>query len=185
MKSKKLLLDKIALEIERCRICKKAKIGRAVPGEGNSDAKVVFIGEAPGRKEAETGRPFIGRSGQLLRSLIKEVYVKEKDIYITSPVKYLPKRGTPNSSEIAHGKIHLDKQLAVIKPKIIVLLGTTAQKALLAKLHPVLKEHGRIVIEEKRKYFITLHPAAVLRFPKYKSLFRSDFKKLQKLINEE
>lgn len=185
MNSKDTLLKKIAREIEKCRICKKDTIGRAVPGEGNSDAKIVFIGEAPGRKEAETGRPFIGRSGQLLRSLIKEVGLKEKDIYITSPVKYLPKRGTPSASNIAHGKVHLDKQLAVVKPKIVVLLGTTAQKALLVKLYPILKEHGKIIIEEKGKYFITLHPAAVLRFPKYKSLFRSDFKKLKKLINEE
>ncbi len=185
MRSKDLLLEKIATEIEKCRICKKDKIGRAVPGEGSANAKIVFIGEAPGRKEAESGRPFIGRSGRLLRSLIKEVGLKEKDIYITSPVKYLPKRGTPTASDIAHGKVHLDKQLAVINPRIIVLLGTTAQKALLTKLYPVLKEHGRIIMEEKRKYFITLHPAAVLRFPKYKSLLRSDFKKLQKLINEE
>lgn len=185
MKSKDLLLKKIARVIEKCRVCKKDKIGRAVPGEGNSDAKIVFIGEAPGRKEAESGRPFIGRSGQLLRSFIKGVGLKEKDIYITSPVKYLPKHGTPTAPDIAHGKIHLDKQLAVITPEIIVLLGTTAQKALLAKLYPVLKEHGRIIIENNGKYFITIHPAAVLRFPKYKSLFRFDFKKLQKLINEE
>lgn len=184
MKSKDLLLKKIVHEIEKCRICKKNKIGQAVPGEGNSDAKIVFIGEAPGRMEAESGRPFIGRSGQLLRSLIKKVGLKEKDTYITSPVKYLPKRGTPTAADITHGKIHLDKQLAIINPQIIILLGTTAQKALLSKLYPILKEHGRIVIEDKKRYFMTLHPAAVLRFPKYKPLIESDFRKLQELIKE-
>src|SRR4051812_37511962 len=102
-------LDQIAIEIENCKICQVDKSGMAVPGEGNADATLMFVGEAPGREEAKTGRPFIGRSGQLLRSLIKEAGLKEEDVYITSPVKYLPNRGTPTPSDIAHGKIHFDK----------------------------------------------------------------------------
>src|SRR6266498_2582201 len=117
-------LDKLAHEIAQCKICKVGKSGMVVPGEGNPDADVVFIGEAPGRQEAATGRPFIGRSGQLLRKMIREIGLDdEKDVYITSPVKYLPDRGTPTSSDIAHGRIHLMKQFAIIKPKVVMLLG--------------------------------------------------------------
>src|SRR5689334_19698496 len=107
-------LDKVAKEIESCRICKIGKSGKAVVGEGSPDAEIVFIGEAPGKNEAIAGRPFIGRSGKYLRSQIASVGLKESEVYITSPVKYLPDRGTPTSVDIRHGKIHLDKQLAII-----------------------------------------------------------------------
>jgi DNA polymerase len=178
-------LDRIAQEIEHCTICQKDSIGIAVPGEGNPNADVVFIGEAPGKKEAETGKPFIGRSGQLLRSLIRSIGLDdEKDVYITSPVKYLPRRGTPSSSQIAHGREHLMKQLAVIQPKIVVLLGRVAAEGVLQEKVAVSKEHGK-VIEEKDgiKYFLTIHPAAALRFSqKYKPLLEEDFQKLKKLL---
>lgn len=179
-------LDKIAKEIENCKVCKVGKGGMAVPGEGNPDADIVFIGEAPGRQEAATGRPFIGRSGQLLRSLIREIGLDDqKDVYITSPVKYLPDRGTPTSQDIAHGRIHLMKQFAVIKPKIVVLLGRVAAEGVLEKKVFVSKEHGEI-IEEKDgiKYFLTYHPAAALRFPnKFKPLLQEDFEKVKKLLS--
>ncbi|HZE86618.1 MAG TPA: uracil-DNA glycosylase [Methylomirabilota bacterium] len=183
--NKQTELDQIAREIERCKICKVGKSGKAVPGEGNPDADLVFIGEAPGKKEAETGRPFIGRSGQLLRSLIRSIgFDDEKDVYITSPVKYLPDRGTPTSADIAHGRVHLMKQFAVIQPKVVVLLGRVAAEGVLERKVAVAKEHGHI-IEEKDgiKYFLTLHPAAALRFPhKYKPLLQEDFKKLKSLM---
>jgi len=177
-------LNKIVKEIENCEICKVGKNGKAVAGEGNPDADIVFIGEAPGKQEAATGRPFIGRSGQLLRSLIREIGLKEEDVYITSPVKYLPDRGTPTSEDIAHGRAHLMKQFAVIHPKVVVLLGRVAAEGVLQKKVFVSKEHGA-VIEEKDgiKYFLTLHPAAALRFPqKYKPLLQEDFQKIKKTI---
>lgn len=182
--NKSVELKKIALEIERCRICKIGKSGKAVVGEGNSDAKVVFIGEAPGRKEAETGRPFIGRSGQLLRSLIGEVGLKEEEVFITSPVKYLPDRGTPTLQDIIHGKIHLNKQLEIINPQIIVLLGNVAVQGVLGRKIPVGSAHGEILrlTQDDKKYFVTFHPAAGLRFPPLKKKLISDFKKLKKVI---
>lgn len=182
--NKQQALDKIAAEIENCKICKIGKQGKAVPGEGNPDADVVFIGEAPGKKEALEGRPFIGRSGQLLRSLIRGIGLDEQDVYITSPVKYLPDRGTPTSEDIAHGRIHLMKQFEVIKPKIVMLLGRVAAEGVLQKKVKVASEHGQI-IEEKDgiKYFLTLHPAAALRFPnKYRPELEEDFKKLERLL---
>ena len=166
-----------------------------MPGEGNPDADIVFIGEAPGKQESVSGRPFIGRSGQLLRSLIREIGLDDvKDVYITSPVKYLPLRGTPTSEDIAHGRSHLLGQLEVIQPKFVVLLGRVAAEGVLEKKVFVTKEHGE-VIEEKDgpsrlgeprrriKYFLTYHPAAVLRFPnKFKALMKEDFIKVKKLL---
>lgn len=175
-------LNKIASEIERCRVCKAEKSGKAVPGEGNPDADIVFLGEAPGRTEAATGRPFVGRSGQLLRRMIRESGLTEADVYITSPVKYLPDRGTPTKAHIKHGKTHLDKQLSVIRPKFIVLLGSTAVYAMLGKVVPVMKEHGTILSTDGRKYLLTIHPAAVLRFPKYAPIMKMDFEKIRELI---
>ena len=178
-------MSQIAGEIGNCKICRTGKSGKAVVGEGSLDAEVVFIGEAPGKTEAETGRPFVGRSGKLLRSMIVGIGLKESDVYITSPVKYLPDRGTPSSADIAHGRMHLMKQLVIISPKLVVLLGRVAAEGALEKKVFVVKEHGRI-IEEKDgiRYFLTLHPAAVLRFPnKYKKEFEKDFRKLKALIN--
>ena len=86
MNKKKELL-KIAREIEKCALCRKWGTGEPVPGEGNPEAKIVFIGEAPGRQEARTGRPFVGRSGKLLRAAILEAGLSDEDVYITSPVK--------------------------------------------------------------------------------------------------
>lgn len=179
---KKKALDQIAKEIERCQICKQGKSGKAVAGEGNSDADVVFIGEAPGRQEAKTGRPFVGRSGQLLRSLIRESGLLEANVFITSPVKYLPDRGTPTFQDIVHGRTHLAKQLAVIEPKILVLLGAVASLGVLEEKIPIGKRHGEIIKKAGKKYFVTFHPAAALRSPKLKTLLLADFLKLRDLL---
>lgn len=180
--SKQDQLDKISREIAKCRVCKSGKSGLPVPGEGNPDAKIVFLGEAPGKTEAASGRPFIGRSGQLLRRMIREIGLTEENVYITSPVKYLPNRGTPTRAHIQHGRVHLSKQLEIINPKVIVLLGNTAIYAMLDVHLPALKEHGNIVKRDGRKYLLTIHPAAVLRFPKYTPIMRADFQKVLTLI---
>ncbi len=196
-------LEKIAKEIDNCKVCKVGKSGKAVPGEGNPDADIMFVGEAPGRQEAATGRPFIGRSGQLLRSLIRDSGLKEQDVFITSPVKYLPDRparnrsakasaggGTPTPADIAHGRIHLLKQLEIIQPKFVVLLGNVAALGVLGNpsagsglgKFAVTKMHGKTMEENGIKYFFTFHPAAGLRFPPIKKLILKDFEKLKDLV---
>jgi len=175
-------LQKIAHEIEVCVECKVGKSGKAVPGEGNADAKIMFVGEAPGRNEALIGRPFIGRSGKLLRKLINESGLIEEEVFITSPVKYLPDYITPTPKDVLHGKTHFDKQVGVIDPKIIVLLGRVASLAVLNQNIQVVKKHGEIVEEKGRKYFITVHPSAAIRFKKMKLLIEEDFKSLRSLI---
>jgi len=177
-------LEKISKEIEKCEVCKIGKSGKAAPGEGNPDADIVFVGEAPGREEAKTGRPFVGRSGQLLRSLIREIGLEEKDVYITSPVKYLPDKGTPSKEDIAHGRIHLFKQLEIIDPKVIVLLGNVAIEAVLDEKIPILTNHGKVIKKDGKIYFLSLHPAAAIRFHSYKKILREDFQKLKHLLKQ-
>jgi DNA polymerase len=203
--NKQLALERINQTIIHCRICPVGKSGNPVVGEGSAEAEVVFVGEAPGKQEAASGRPFIGRSGQLLRSLIRGIGLKEEEVYITSPVKYLPNGkdgtpgGTPSSADIAHGRIHLMEQLGVIQPRIVVLLGRVAAEGVLQKKVKVVSEHGQVIEEsfdfaryqtvrgsaqdKKTKFFLTLHPAAVLRFPKkYKPELEEDFRKLKRIL---
>lgn len=183
MNTKQQELQKVADEIISCKACRIDRVGVAVVGEGSADADVLFVGEAPGKLESETGRPFIGRSGKLLRKLITEVLkLKEEDVYITSPVKYLPTYVTPKPADIQHGKIHFDKQLEIIDPKIIVLLGNTAIQAVLGRKIPVAKDHGAIISEQGKKYFVTVHPAAAIRFQKFRPIIEGDFKELKKLL---
>ena len=177
-------LLRVAEEIANCEICRENKIGIAVPGDGNPDAHIVFIGEAPGKKESVTGKPFIGRSGKNKRKMIREILGLDdlKDVYITSPVKYLPVHGTPIPSEIAHGRIHLIKQLEIINPQIVVLMGNVAIKGVLDEMIPIKKRHGEIIEKDGRRYFLTLHPAAGLRFPPLKKIIEEDFIFLKKEI---
>ena len=179
---KERVLKGIAAEIARCRSCKKGCSGKAVPGEGSANARVVFIGEAPGREEAKTGRPFVGRSGNLLRQSIRELGLDEAEVFITSPVHYLPDRGTPSSEMIRHGREHLFQQLAVIDPEIIVLLGATACRAVLDRKVEVAKLHGTTARTDRRTCFITFHPAYAIRFTEGKRLFLEDFARLKRLI---
>lgn len=187
-------LEKIASQIENCDICKENKIGKPVPGEGGSNAKIMFVGEAPGRQESQTGRPFIGRSGKYLTRLIESTGLSRKDVYITSPVKYFPVKPdghsgrAPTDQEITHGKTHFDKQVEIVNPKLIVLLGKVAAYALLGKSVTdsvnLKTEHGKIISQNGRRYLFTYHPAAALRFPQIKQPVEEDFKKLKRIIKE-
>ncbi len=184
-RQKQLALDHITKQIESCRVCKTGKIGKAVSGEGNADADIVFLGEAPGKTEAKTGRPFVGPAGKLLRKLIEDAGLDESDIYITSPVKYLPKYVTPTPKDIAHGKKHLMAQLDIIQPKIIVLMGAVAAFAMLDRRVSLSQEHGKPLEHQEKKYFITYHPAAPLHSPKVRKDLIHDFKLLKKYLGQK
>jgi DNA polymerase len=177
-----LKLAEIAEEISKCRACKRNKIGKAVPGEGDPNAKVVFVGEAPGKNESEVGRPFIGRAGQILRRMIRNCGLKEEGVYITSAVKYLPKYLTPNTSDIKHGRKHLFAQLEIIRPKVVVLLGNVAVQAVLEEKLSIAKAHGKTIEKEGINYFIAYHPAAMLHNPNVSKEIVKDFKKLKRIL---
>lgn len=179
--SNKFLTD-IAKEIAKCKECMENKFGLPVPGEGNPAAKIMFIGESPGPNEAKVGRPFVGRSGKLLTELLNSIGIKKEEVFITSPVKYYQGKRALKNSEIEHGTKHLVKQVEAIKPKLIVLLGQVAMKALFPdKKAKVSDVHGKLFCFDK-VYFPTFHPAAAVRFPKIKDLMKKDFEKLHKLI---
>ncbi len=181
--SRKEDLQKIAREIERCRECKIGGTGVPVPGEGTGETAVMFIGEAPGGEESKTGRPFVGRSGKFLRNMIAGIGLGERDVFITSPVHYRPNEGRPSPAMIDHGMTHLLKQIEAIDPRIIVLLGNTACRAVLGRNVGVAKEHGTVVEQNGRHCFITFHPAYAFRFPQGRKKFTRDFAKLKELIN--
>jgi len=174
-------------EIRRCTACPLWK-GRtlAVPGEGPKNAKIIVIGEAPGAEEDHQGVPFVGRSGKFLDSLFTKINLNRKNIFITSVVKcHPPQNRTPNSTEInTCQELWLHKQITLINPQIIILLGSTAVKATF-KTNILSKQHGTIVKKNNNNYFITYHPSAAMRFPKINQLMTQDFLKLKKIILKE
>ncbi len=176
-------LEQIAAEIAKCAVCSTAGKGKLVPGEGSSNADVIFVGEAPGKQEVITGRPFIGRAGKVLRELIASMGLATEDVFITSAVKYLPKNYvTPKQFDIEHGRTHLYKQLKVIKPKVIVLLGNVAAQSVLNQKFYIAKQHGEFISQDGLLYFISYHPAAPLYSPKLREVIFKDFKKLKRKL---
>jgi DNA polymerase len=151
-------------------------------GEGSADAQIVFVGEAPGRKEAESGRPFVGQAGQWLRRAIRGIGLHEDAIYLTSPIKYRPARGKPTAADIAHARIHLPRQLDIVNPKIVVLMGRPACLAVLNEEIAVRDRHGSLIERDGRTYLITCHPAAAARFPANRRAVQRDFRTLRRLV---
>jgi DNA polymerase len=176
-------LDKLADRIRACEKCGLCKTrNNVVPGEGPSDAKLFFIGEAPGRNEDETGRPFIGQSGRLLTILLREAGIDRKNVFITSILKCRPPNNRkPRGDEIESCKPYLLQQINIIKPKAIVLLGLTAISNMMGEQKKLKDTHGQVVGAGDYNYFITYHPAAARRFPGLKKTIIDDFKKLKRL----
>jgi len=177
-------LKKIAEEISKCKECKINKFGFPVVGEGNVNSRIIFVGEAPGPNESRVGRPFVGRSGKFLDKLLISVGINRKRVFITSPVKFYPGKRNLTKEEILHGSKHLKKQIEIINPKLLVLLGNTAVLAVLGKKLSVNKFHGKLINYNNRKCFITFHPSAAMRFPKINSAIKRDFVKLKSLLNK-
>jgi len=172
-------LEKINQQIKKCKRCSLWQAANnVVPGEGSIYSKIMFIGEAPGRQEDLTGRPFIGRAGELLNRLLKIAQIKRENVFITSVIKHRPpKNRQPQKPEIKACKIWWQKQIEILKPKLIILLGRVASDTVLGK--DFWKERGRLYQKEGERYFIVYHPAAGLRFPKIKKILEKDFKRLK------
>jgi uracil-DNA glycosylase family 4 len=176
-------MKKIEEEIRKCKICRKGKFGLPVPGEGNLDAKIFFVGMAPGRNESKVGRPFVGMAGKNLEKFLKSINLRREEVYLTSPVKYYPGKRNLKDEEILHGMKHLKKQVEIVNPKIIVLLGEVAYFGFFEKKEKITKIHGKIFYKDGRVFFVTFHPAAA-RFPKIKSLMQEDFRKLSLILKK-
>jgi len=156
-----------------------------VPGEGPLNPDIMLIGQAPGANEDIQRRPFVGRSGQLLDRLLKETKIGRKNVYITSVVQFFPfKNREPSKVEMALCKPFIERQISVIKPRYIVLLGRIAARTILGE-ESVSENRGRIMTRDGINYLITLHPSAVLRFPKNEPLLKDDLKTVAEELKKD
>ncbi|MDQ3008905.1 MAG: uracil-DNA glycosylase [bacterium] len=158
-----------------------------VPGEGNIDAEIMFIGEAPGQNEAIQRRPFVGRSGQLFRKTLQEAAgIAETEVYISNIVKVRPPENRdPSPSEILAYKPFLNQEIEIIRPQVIVTLGRLSMGKFLPDVK-ISQVHGRLhkINWNERVLFVLpmYHPAAALRATKLKAEFVADFAKLPKIL---
>jgi DNA polymerase len=156
-----------------------------VPGEGQISAKIMFIGEAPGRSEDEKGKPFVGAAGRILDDLLKKAGIERSQVFITNIVKCRPPNNrVPEEDELIACRPYLDRQIALIKPKVICILGRTAYSSILGG-SSITANRGKIVERSGQKYFSTFHPAAVIYNKKLLSTLEADLKKLAAEINKE
>ena len=179
-------LEKIAAEIRGCPLCKLSRTRKnAVPGEGQLAAKIMFIGEAPGRSEDEKGKPFVGAAGRILDELLKKAGIERSQVFITNTVKCRPPNNRmPDDDEVAACKPYLDRQTALIKPKVICILGKTAYSSLLGG-NSITANRGKMVERSGQKYFLTIHPAAAIYNKSLLSVLEADLKKLSIEIKKE
>ncbi|HZC88471.1 MAG TPA: uracil-DNA glycosylase [Nitrososphaera sp.] len=179
-------LEKIATEVKGCPLCKLSRTRKnAVPGEGQLAAKIMFIGEAPGKTEDEKGRPFIGTAGKVLDNMLKKAGIERSQVFITNVVKCRPPNNrVPEEDEVIACRPYLDRQIALIRPKVICILGRTAYSSLLGG-GSITANRGKIVERAGQKYFLTIHPAAAIYNKSLISVLEADLKKLAKEIKNK
>lgn len=179
------LLDQIATEVRsctKCDLCKGTKNG--VPGEGSASAEVLFIGEGPGFHEDRQGRPFVGPSGQYLEQLLAIIGMTRNQVFITNVVKCRPPGNRdPLPDELAACRDYLDRQLALIKPEVVVTLGRYSMERFfpgqsITRIHGQPKRVGNVF------YLPLFHPAAALRRPEWREASEKDIQQIPKLLAE-
>jgi DNA polymerase len=178
-------LQKIKQQVTKCTKCELSKTrNKSVPGKGNYKADVIFVGEAPGKNEDMKGEPFIGIAGKKLTMALDSAGVTREEVYITNIVKCRPpKNRVPTTDERNTCQNYLEKEIDIIKPKIICVLGNTAFNSLLNG-NEITKFRGKIAKKNNQLYFLSVHPAATIYNQKLISVLKKDMKKLFKLIKE-
>jgi len=160
----------------KCDLCKTRT--NAVPGKGNFQSDVIFVGEAPGRNEDKHGEPFIGVAGKKLSIALDEAGISRDDVYITNIVKCRPPNNrVPKTNERDTCQEYLKQEISIIKPKIICILGNTAFNSILGGSE-ITKFRGKIVRKDNQLYFLTIHPAATIYNQKLIDVLKSDIVKL-------
>ncbi len=166
----------------KCDLCKTRT--NAVPGKGNFQSDVIFVGEAPGRNEDKNGEPFIGVAGKKLSIALDEAGISRDAVYITNIVKCRPPNNrVPKTSERNTCQEYLKQEISIIKPKIICILGNTAFNSILGGSE-ITKFRGKIVRKDNQLYFLTIHPAATIYNQELIDVLKSDIVKLFDLIRE-
>lgn len=185
MTTKQLQLENIEQQIKKCKKCKLCETAlNAVPGEGNVNATIVFIGEAPGANEDKTGKPFVGRAGKLLDLMLNKIDMNRQDVWIGNVIKHRPpKNRDPMPNEIKSCEPFLTQQLSIIQPQLIVTLGRFA----LNYFYPEGKisiDHGNLLKIDAYNIYPIYHPAAALRNKGFAKALLEDFIQIPKIINE-
>lgn len=188
-KIKKKLLEDLALEVKNCHRCRLFKQARnSVPGEGSSEAEVMFIGEGPGKREDETGKPFVGAAGKFLETLLESIGLKREQVFIGNVVKHRPPNNRdPLADEIKACTPYLDRQIKIIKPRLIVTLGRFPTEYILWQMNKPFEKitlargniYEGLLFGLQVKVMPTYHPAAGLYSGKYKKAIIEDFKKIR------
>ena len=180
-------LKKQIAEIDACDL--KNHANQLVFSDGNFRSKIMLVGEGPGQKEDEIGKPFMGDAGKLLNKMLAAIDIKRESIYITNVVNYRPPNNRkPTTAEINKYSKFLYEHISIINPKILIIMGGTAMEALIGNNFKISKERGiwKDVIIKGKTYLsiVTFHPAYLLRQPDQKKYSWIDLKKIRKKINE-
>ena len=178
-------LSELNEEIGRCQRCEIAKYRtKAVPGEGPEDAEIIFIGEAPGWHEDQQGRPFVGPAGQYLEQLLASIGLKRQQVYIANVIKCRPMANRdPLPTEIQNCLKWLERQIEILRPKMIVTLGRYS----MAKFFPgksISKIHGTAQRQDNIIYYAMYHPAAALHQQSLRQAIEADMLKIPALLTE-
>ena len=183
-------LEDLKRKIEAIQDCNlKKNASKIVFGDGNIRSPIMIVGEGPGQKEDELGKPFVGDAGTLLNKMLKAIKIEREKIYITNVVNYRPPNNRkPEKSEINRYSEYLKEHISIIDPQILILMGSTAMEALFGGNKRISKERGQwkeIIIKQKTyKSIITFHPAYLLRQPDQKKFSWEDLKIIHKKIDE-
>ncbi|MCJ7735787.1 MAG: uracil-DNA glycosylase [Anaerolineae bacterium] len=177
-------LESLTAEVRQCTKCP-LHLGRtrSVPGEGAEHAQIMFIGEAPGFHEDQQGRPFVGAAGKFLDELLTSVNLRREDVYIANVIKCRPPSNRdPLQEEIEACKAHLDRQIELIQPKIIVTLGRFSMarafpNARISRIHGTPRKVDGII------YYPMYHPAAALHQPSLRKVVQEDMKRIPELLD--
>ena len=180
-------LKKQIAEIDACDL--KNHANQLVFSDGNFRSKIMLVGEGPGQKEDEIGKPFMGDAGKLLNKMLAAIDIKRESIYITNVVNYRPPNNRkPTTAEINKYSKFLYEHISIINPKILIIMGGTAMEALIGNNFKISKERGiwKDVIIKGKTYLsiVTFHPAYLLRQPDQKKYSWIDLKEIKKKINE-
>ena len=179
-------LKKEINSIENCKL--KENASRIVFSDGNTQSPIMIVGEGPGQKEDELGKPFVGDAGSLLNKMLKAINIEREKVYITNVVNYRPPNNRkPETSEINRYSKFLKEHISIIDPQILILMGSTAMEALIGINKKISEERGQwkeVIIKQKTyKTIITFHPAYLLRQPEQKKFSWQDLKIIRKEID--
>tara|TARA_B100001123_G_scaffold173557_1_gene199382 strand:- start:175 stop:894 length:720 start_codon:yes stop_codon:yes gene_type:complete len=184
-------LNELETYINQSNICLlKSTASKTVFADGNASSKIMLIGEAPGAEEDKMGKPFVGLAGKLLNKMLASINLDRNNVYITNIIPWRPPNNrTPNSEEILQCLPFIQKHIEIIKPKLIILLGGTASKAILSSTHGIMRmrgkwyEYNNLNLNNPIPVRAIYHPAFLLRSPENKRETWEDLKEIQKKLN--